>query len=264
MTQTAATENGHRQLSVELPYRAACGRVADATLNVRALDGLDELTIEEACAAGQGAAQIASFLIGRCAADAKGPIGIEQARALSAGDREVVLRRIYAATFSNLLEAQVNCGAGCGELVSFEIDLAALDRVPAEAGPRHRVQIAQHVVECRVADGRDLETASHGAQLALACVDGKRCDPDALASVLARLDPNAECEIKLTCPGCGCEFSSWLDGFELIRRQVWTEGGILVQVDRLASAYGWAEADILALPRDRRLRYCAIARARGA
>jgi hypothetical protein len=264
MTRTAAIEIGHRQLSVELPYRAACGQVADATLNVRALDGHDELAINEAGAAGYSAARIVSILIGRCAAGADGAIGVEGARTLSAGDREVVLRRIYSATFSSLLEAQVDCVAGCGEPVCFAIDLAALDRAPAEAGPWHRVRIAQRVVECRVPDGGDLESASDGAQLALACVDGKRCDPDALAPALARLDPNAECEIALTCPDCGCEFSSWLDGLELIRRQVRGEGGILAQVDRLASSYGWAEADILALPRERRLRYCAMVEARAA
>jgi hypothetical protein len=264
MTRTASIETGHRPLSVELPYRAACGQVVDATLTVRALDGHDELAMDEAGAAGRCSAGIASILIGRCAAGTEGPIGVENARGLSAGDREVVLRRIYAATFSSLLDAQVDCAAGCGEPVCFEVDLEVLDRAPAEAGPWHRVRIAQRVVKCRVPDGRDLETALGGAQLALACVDGVRCDPDALAAVLARLDPNAECEIALTCPDCGCEFSAWLDGLELIRRQLRAEGGILAQVDRLASSYGWAETDILALPRERRLRYCAMAEARAA
>jgi len=144
----------------------------------------------------------------------------------------------------------VECGAGCGEPVCFEIELASLTRIPS--APEHH--------DCGVPDGRDLEDAAERGALVMACPDGTDSDPDEVA----RLDPNAECEIALTCPACHGTFSAWLDGFELIRQQTSRAGGILAQVDLIASAYGWTEAEILALPRERRLRYCAFAQARPA
>lgn len=242
MTWTLTFEDGDRQFSVDLPYRAACGK-AEAMLSVRALDGRDELAIEEALGRGLSAARIASIIIGRCASGSEGPVGVDGARLLSAGDREVVLRGIYSATFANMIVAQVACR--CGEPVCFEFDLGVIARVPEEAR-----------TACSVPHGADLEAAAEGGALALSHFS----DP----GMTTQLDPNAECEITLTCPACKSDFSAWLDGFELIRRQVGDEGGILAQVDQLASVYGWTEADILALPRERRLRYCAFAQARAA
>ncbi len=243
MTWTPTFDDDRRQLSVNLPYRAACGTTADAILGIRALDGRDELAIEEALGREQSAARIASIIIGRCASGHQGPVGLEGARQLSAGDREVVLRGIYSATFASLIAAQVACR--CGEPVCFEFDLGLIAPVPEEAGTARSVP-----------HGADLEAAAEYGARALSHFG----DPDRTA----QLDPNAECEIALTCPVCHDEFSAWLDGFELIRRKVGDQGGILAQVDQIASVYGWTEADILALPRERRLRYCAFAQARAA
>jgi len=243
MTWTPTLDDDYRQLSVDLPYRAVCGTKADAILGVRALDGRDELAIEEALGCEQSAARIASIIIGRCASGPEGPVGLEGARQLSAGDREVVLRGIYRATFASVIVAQVACR--CGEPVCFEFDLGLIARVPEEAK-----------TGCNVPRGADLEAAAEGGALALAHFG----DP----GMAAQMDPNAECEIALTCPACQEDFSAWLDGFELICRKVGDGGGILAQVDQLASVYGWTEADILALPRERRLRYCAFAQARAA
>jgi hypothetical protein len=250
MMRTATIEVDHRTLIVDLPYSGMRGETTEAVLTVRALEGRDELEIEEAWERGHSAARIATSIIGSCASGSGGPIGVDGARALSAGDREVVLRSIYAATFSDEIEAQVECGAGCGEPVCFELELASLTRIPS--APEH--------YDRGVPDGRDLEDAAERGALVLACLDGTDCDPDEVA----RLDPNAECEIALTCPACDRTFSAWLDGFELIRQQTSGAGGILAQVDLIASAYGWTEDEILALPRERRLRYCAFAQVRAA
>ncbi len=243
MSWTPTLDDDHRQLSVDLPYRAVCSTKADAILGVRALDGRDELAIEEALGREQSAARIASIIIGRCASGPKGPVGLEGARQLSAGDREVVLRGIYRATFASAIVAQVACR--CGEPVCFEFDLGVVAPVP------EGVEAAGAVPH-----GADLEAAAEDGAQALAHFGD--------AGMVAQLDPNAECEIALTCPACQGDFSAWLDGFELIRRKIGDGGSILAQVDQLASAYGWTEADILALPRERRLRYCAFAQARAA
>src|SRR5687768_14366996 len=99
--QTSAFATDSRHSRVILPYRARQGGAAIASLTVRPITGDDELAIDEAHAEGHGAARLASLLIGACARDGDRPIGADEARALSVGDREIVLRRIYAVTFSS-------------------------------------------------------------------------------------------------------------------------------------------------------------------
>ena len=73
---------------------------------------------------------------------------------------------------------------------------------------------------------------------------------------LAQADPQAEVLIDLTCPGC---HHQWQIVFE-IERFFWTKMSavarrLLREVHTLAQAYGWPEADILALSPLRRQCY---------
>lgn len=76
-----------------------------------------------------------------------------------------------------------------------------------------------------------------------------------IAALMAEADPQADVELALTCPGCGI---AWGVPFD-IGMFLWWEldaraRRLLQDVSVLASAYGWREADVLALtPRRRQL-----------
>jgi hypothetical protein len=73
---------------------------------------------------------------------------------------------------------------------------------------------------------------------------------------LAEADPLAETLLKLRCAVCSHEWQEPLD----IADYLWSEiearaRRLLIEVHSLASAYGWSEADILALSEPRRRLY---------
>jgi hypothetical protein len=73
---------------------------------------------------------------------------------------------------------------------------------------------------------------------------------------MAEIDPQADIQIALTCPACLHQWSAAFD----IASHLWIEVNswamrILDEVHRLASAYGWSEADILELSPMRRQLY---------
>ncbi|WP_438605204.1 hypothetical protein [Inquilinus sp.] len=252
-----------RYAHVRLPYGLWRDGAVTGALQVRALRGEDELAAEEALAAGASAARVGNALIARCAADpAQGPLGEAGAGALVLGDREIVLRALHAETFGRRVSTAAPCQAGCGETVAFDLDVTALADDPPETGPAHRARIGEREAALRLPTGADLEAAlaadDPARALLEACVGDVALPRGAVSDALARLDPNAETSIVFECPACGAVGERFLDAFELIRRALVDQGGVLAQVHRLASAYGWSEAEILALPRGRRLRYCAM------
>jgi hypothetical protein len=84
--------------------------------------------------------------------------------------------------------------------------------------------------------------------------------PEALAAqvaqAMAEADPMAEVQLALTCPACE---HTWTPVFDIVA-YFWQELShlavrLLTEVHHLASAYGWREADILALSAQRRRWY---------
>lgn len=76
----------------------------------------------------------------------------------------------------------------------------------------------------------------------------------ALDERLAEVDPQADCRVELTCPGCGERRSLVLDvgAFLWAELDAWARRTVH-DVHVLASAYGWTETEILALGARRRL-----------
>jgi hypothetical protein len=79
---------------------------------------------------------------------------------------------------------------------------------------------------------------------------------DALTQSMAQADPQADVQVQVTCPACGCD---WLATFD-IASFLWSEINdwaqrLLRELHVLASAYGWREADILAMSAQRRQLY---------
>lgn len=82
---------------------------------------------------------------------------------------------------------------------------------------------------------------------------------EAVATTMAAADPQAEVELSLACPACACR---WTEPFD-IDTFFWTElqawaARILREIHQLASAYGWSEREILALPSLRRHTYLSL------
>ena len=84
---------------------------------------------------------------------------------------------------------------------------------------------------------------------------------DALAAHMAQADPQADLQVDVNCPACGKEWVTTLD----VAAYLWAEidrwaRRMLRDVHTLASAYGWSEADILALSAPRRQAYLDLIR----
>ena len=79
---------------------------------------------------------------------------------------------------------------------------------------------------------------------------------DAIAAEMEKADPQANVQLALDCADCG---HRWLSGFDIVPF-LWSEidnwaRRVLREVCALASAFGWREADILAMSAGRRQLY---------
>lgn len=79
---------------------------------------------------------------------------------------------------------------------------------------------------------------------------------DAVIDQLAKIDPQSDVQFDLVCPACG---QGWRAGFDIVAF-LWSEINtwayrVLQEVHQLAAAYGWREADILAMSPTRRQLY---------
>jgi hypothetical protein len=99
-----------------------------------------------------------------------------------------------------------------------------------------------------------LEASANGAPVALDKVPAAALA--ALEASMAAADPMADIDCALECPACG---HGWSIDFD-IGAYLWNElhawaQRLLVDVHKLARAYGWREADILAMSPGRRSLY---------
>ena len=195
---------------------------------------------------------------------------------LTAGERDARLIGLRACTFGDVIGAIARCPR-CDE--ALELDVAAADlRVDAPAGSRagEPLAVSGYALHVRPPDAADLAAIamrlepdaarslllercvrvadSHGAAVALDEV------PDdvltAAVTSMAERDPQADLQLALSCPACGAQ---WETGFDIVaffwaEIEAWS-ARIVRDVHALASAYGWREADILAMSADRRRRY---------
>ncbi|MCA8929894.1 MAG: hypothetical protein KDC18_17680, partial [Alphaproteobacteria bacterium] len=82
----------------------------------------------------------------------------------------------------------------------------------------------------------------------------------AVAAAVESLDPLAAIVFALTCPECGTAFETPFDPPAFVWQELAAVASrLLWEVDQLARAYGWPEADILALSPLRRRAYLEIA-----
>ncbi|MCA1572106.1 MAG: hypothetical protein LC798_17680 [Chloroflexi bacterium] len=201
---------------------------------------------------------------------------------LPLGRRDGRLLHLRAELTSRPLDATAACPA-CGERVEFDADadaLAAMDD-GAPASVAASLEVDGFRVTWRPPDSDDVMAASAAGSAGDAeevllgrCVssaagpDGAVDPPglpravrDAVSRAMAEADPLAEVVISLTCPACATTFDADLD----IAAFVWTELRArarlaLHEVAVLARAFGWTEAQVLALPERRRQAYLDLVR----
>lgn len=79
---------------------------------------------------------------------------------------------------------------------------------------------------------------------------------DAIAERMAEADPQADTQLALTCPDCSYSWSATFDIVTYLMEEIhrWAKH-MLRQIHNLARAYGWREADILAMSPTRRRAY---------
>ncbi len=241
---------------------------------VRPMTGADEILWAEAepWPAMQATALLAATVE---AIGAIAPVPRAHVLSLSIGDRERLLLALYALSFGSRPDAVVDCGA-CGQTIELPLDLDAMLEAPVATAraPEHSIRAGSLLLRYRAPDGADHERAARlaatgpdraAAALRNACViaiDGGAAGVEKLDAVLEdalrRLDPAAETIVAANCPSCGAGVRGALDALALIAGRLGQPGGVLVDVDRLARAYHWSEAAILALPTARRQRYLAL------
>jgi hypothetical protein len=195
---------------------------------------------------------------------------------LPVGSRDLGLLRLRAALFGDGVEATCSCPSCAEQLeVTFRVsDLVGAAAATSDAGtPTSRTLVAGRAVTVRPPSSLDLlavngETDLGAARDALLrrCLGGE--DGNAVADQLgdddrarlvaqiAELDPLARVELELRCADCGHAWRSLFDiaGFLWTELDAWARR-TLRDVHTLACAYGWPEADILAMSLRRRESY---------
>src|SRR6266566_2064630 len=198
--------------------------------------------------------------------------------ALSVGQRDARLLSIREATFGSRLDGFAECPA-CQERLEFAFNVSDIRVLPENRTSAKQVQevsIEGYSLRYRLPDSSDLaqivcfQDVMVARDLLLqrcvlqACQENVEVEvaalPESVIAILGRhmleSDPQAEVPIDLSCPVCT---HNWLVIFDIVPF-FWSEicaqaKRLMREVHMLARAYGWNEADILAMSATRRQFY---------
>ena len=198
--------------------------------------------------------------------------------AASVGRRDRALLAVREAIFGRQLRSLADCPA-CGQAVEVELDTAELHggspARPEPAAPQPPLWADGVQIDWRLPDSRDLLAAASAGDVAEArrvllgrTVSARRGgEPldisslsgeilDEVFAAMERADPLARIEFPLSCPRCEGAWSATLDVAAFLCGEIEaTARRLLHEVHALASAYGWREAEILAMGERRRSAY---------
>jgi hypothetical protein len=201
---------------------------------------------------------------------------LETLAGLSIGQRDAWLLTLREWTFGPHLAGLAVCPR-CGERLELACNVADI-RVPLAEEPENTLslQVAGYEVSFRLPTSLDLIAIAASAaaaaphqQLLERCLLAVRQHGTEQASVplpleveqvvvarMAQADPQADIQLALSCPGCGHHWQALFDIVSFFWNEInaWA-GRLLRDIHTLASAYGWREADILALSPWRRQAY---------
>lgn len=192
------------------------------------------------------------------------PLGVRNQRLLA-------LRRL---SYGDRLGGRGVCPQ-CNETVEFDLSCSSLLALPDDTRAR-AFEINNYTLRIRPLDSFDLAAAAAAADVTEArrllmqrcVVEARRDDAvidtaalpptlrDAIAEAALAADPGAELLLDLRCPACAHRWQSLLDIVHILWGEVAARAQrLLLEVHLLARAYGWCEADILALSPARRAAY---------
>lgn len=187
---------------------------------------------------------------------------------LSIGRRDASLLSLRELMFGSSLVSLAEC-PGCGERLELSFHTADIRGFAGTAGPEQSsVNVDEWQVGFRLPNSEDLlalgdsEDPGDGRALLLRrCILGVEQNQvskeveelpahviDAVVRKMAETDAQADVQLALDCPLCGHQ---WQSPFDIVSF-LWTEINAwahrtLREVNELARAYGWREADILAM-----------------
>ena len=200
----------------------------------------------------------------------------EELAKLSIGQRNALLLTLREWTFGSQLASLAICPS-CGERLEVNFNIADI-RVAPQAEPVEIISlsVADYEVSFRLPNSLDLVAIASHKHPATAlfvlveqCLLAATCQGedlsakqlplnviDRVAEQMAQADPLADVQLALSCPACSHQWQPLFD----IASFFWSEihawaFRILREVHTLASAYGWREADILAMSPKRRQLY---------
>jgi len=199
----------------------------------------------------------------------------------SIGRRDQALLGLRESLFGPAMSGAAKCPA-CGQSVETEFSVADI-RAERASDPdqQHVMQWEGYEVHFRLPNCHDLTLVNPDADLSHQKSTLLRCcilsvhylgqpvtadslpEPltEAISQGMAKLDLPGDIQLALNCPHCG---HSWIAPLD-IASYLWNEihawaMRMLRDVHELASAYGWPEADILALSPRRRQAYLELIR----
>lgn len=194
-----------------------------------------------------------------------------QATPRELGARNVRLLALRNTFFDRTLPLKSSCPA-CATECEFEVDSKALAE---ELGGQqsegevsfdwmgHALTARAPTVDDLAAVSRQADEPSAARALLRRCLTGDfdLADSDdaeiaELGRRLERLDPAAVISFELRCPACAHEWSSMLDAGEALWAELQRAAErTFTEVDALARAYGWTEAEVIRLSPLRRAAY---------
>ena len=221
---------------------------------------------------GQSATQRALTLLAFACADTP----LEQLAQLTVGRRDAQLLKLHERLFGPALAGLTTCPE-CGQQIEAQFTAADFRTTAgAERVEDLAVVVADYKVTFRLPNSLDLlrltadaDAATNRGRLLEQCIHTAQRDGEAVSveqlprevvttvvERMAKAEPQADSHLTLKCPQCAHQWQAQLD----ITSFVWSEiharaGRLLHEVHALASAYGWREADILALSPWRRRAY---------
>jgi hypothetical protein len=201
------------------------------------------------------------------------PLSLAQ---LSIGERDADLLQLQEEVFGGHVSALADCTA-CNERVELSFELAEVRvALPGAAKAALTASCEEYQVEFRLPDSRDLlalmgpegfekkrvrllERIILCARRAGRSIGAQELPEDLISAMEAEMqavDPQAEIMLRLCCQSCGHEWNALFDPGAFLWKEVdaWAVR-VLEEVHLLAAAYGWSEADILAMSPWRRHAY---------
>jgi hypothetical protein len=205
---------------------------------------------------------------------------------LSVGDRQFLMGRLAVGLGLGESWLTARCGR-CGERFDFSVNHSDLPVKEAGEGyPFATVETSLGLCRFRVPTGADQEIlAGLDDKEAFRCLVD-RClvalpgheenghsnrnavrafapgDVARIEAALEAVSPEVAVSVQAACPACSAPHGIDVDPYRVLFHQI--EDGLLHEIHILASIYHWSEAEILAIPLDRRRHYLdLIDRARG-